>query len=172
MRFGSGRTLSAIPIATSERNPETSQGIVNTLAVSSSCPAKIGLKTAGPRIAPKTAPMSTYPIPRARREGGYMSPAAVRTSSEIPADEPMRAKPAMTATPESAQVPKAVSQQPTAPRAKPAAITGTRPKRSIERPAGTAVSAEAVRKIAGPSPSRLSKPVTSTKVSEATAATS
>ena len=101
-----------------------------------------------------------------------MSPAAVRTRSEIPADEPISAKPAMTAKPESAQVPNAVSQQPAAPRANPDAITGTRPKRSIERPAGTAVSADAVRKIAGPSPSRLSKPVTRTKVSEATAATS
>src|SRR5688500_4882782 len=42
----------------------------------------------------------------------------------------------------------------------------------MARPAGNAESAPAVRKIAGPSPSRLSKPVTSTNVSEATAATS
>jgi hypothetical protein len=44
--------------------------------------------------------------------------------------------------------------------------------RSIIRPAGTAVSAEDTRKIAGPSPSRPSTPVTSTKVIEETAATS
>ncbi|HEV3480217.1 MAG TPA: hypothetical protein VG144_12310 [Gaiellaceae bacterium] len=86
-------------------NPETSHGIVKTLASSSSRPAKIGLKTAGPRIAPKTAPIRTYAMPRARRDGGYMSPAAVRTSREIPADEPISANPTTTATPESAHVP-------------------------------------------------------------------
>lgn len=51
-------------------------------------------------------------------------------------------------------------------------ITGLRPKRSIIRPAGIDVSAEAVRKIAGPSPSRPRTPVTSTNVNDDTAATS
>ncbi|HEY6584941.1 MAG TPA: hypothetical protein VIZ29_08845 [Gaiellaceae bacterium] len=55
---GSGRTKSARANATSETPPATSQGIVSTLA-STSFPAKSGLKTAGPRIAPNTAPLRT-----------------------------------------------------------------------------------------------------------------
>src|SRR3954449_12352148 len=51
-------------------------------------------------------------------------------------------------------------------------MTGRRPIRSIARPAGTAVSADAVRKIAGPRPRRPSTPVTSTNVIDETAATS
>ncbi len=51
-------------------------------------------------------------------------------------------------------------------------MIGTRPKRSIAHPAGNDESAEAVRKIAGPSPSSFSKPVTSTNVIDETAATS
>ena len=126
----------------------------------------------GPRIAPKTAPKSTYEIPRARRSGGYMSPAAVLISSEIPLEAPTRAKPAITASVESVRVASAVSAQPHAPSAKPAVITGVRPNRSISRPAGRAVRPEEVRKIAGPRPSRPLTPVTSTKVREETAAVS
>ncbi|HEU4942126.1 MAG TPA: hypothetical protein VFT18_02600 [Gaiellaceae bacterium] len=59
IRFGSGRTLRARTTATSESTPAPSQGIVRTLASRSSLPEKIGLKTAGPRIAPTTAPLST-----------------------------------------------------------------------------------------------------------------
>jgi hypothetical protein len=56
--------------------------------------------------------------------------------------------------------------------ANPAARTGTRPKRSIARPAGRAASAPAVSTIAGPSPSSPSMSSTVTSVSEATAADS
>ena len=66
----------------------------------------------------------------------------------------------------------AVSPQPTVASRYPPAITGRRPIRSISRPAGIAAEAEATRKIAGPSPSRPSIPVTSTNVIEDTAATS
>ncbi|HVD26395.1 MAG TPA: hypothetical protein VNB86_10415 [Gaiellaceae bacterium] len=55
---GSGRTKSASASATSETPAATSHGIVRTLA-SRSLPEKSGLKTAGPRIAPKTAPLRT-----------------------------------------------------------------------------------------------------------------
>lgn len=101
-----------------------------------------------------------------------MSPAAVRISSATPPEAPTSANPAITGTASSVAVPSAVSAQPLAPSKKPTTITGTRPKRSIAHPAGKAVNAEAVRKIAGPSPSSDSKPVTSTKVSDETAATS
>ena len=76
-----------------------------------------------------------------------MSPAAVRISSDTALAAPIRPKPAMTASVESMRVARAVSAHPAAPSTKPALITGVRPKRSIIRPAGTAVSAEAVRKI-------------------------
>ncbi|HKI22350.1 MAG TPA: hypothetical protein VKA24_02920 [Gaiellaceae bacterium] len=59
MRFGSGRTFRASTRATSDSTPAPSHGIVKTLASSLSFPEKIGLKTAGPRIAPTTAPLST-----------------------------------------------------------------------------------------------------------------
>ncbi|HVD26394.1 MAG TPA: hypothetical protein VNB86_10410 [Gaiellaceae bacterium] len=101
-----------------------------------------------------------------------MSPAAARTRSATPPEAPTSAKPAITGGPCSVAVPSAVRRQPTQPSAKPVAITGIRPKRSIARPAGNEVSAEAVRKIAGPSPSSFSNPVTSTKVSDETEATS
>ena len=101
-----------------------------------------------------------------------MSPAAVRVSSETPPEDPIRAKPTITGTACSVAVPSAVSAQPVAPPRNPTAMIGTRPNRSIAHPAGRAVSADAVRKIAGPSPSSASKPVTSTKVREETAATS
>ena len=55
---------------------------------------------------------------------------------------------------------------------KPAASTGTRPKRSIARPAGSAASAPEASTIAGPSPSRPLTPSTATSVSDATAADS
>ena len=50
--------------------------------------------------------------------------------------------------------------------------TGLRPTRSIARPATAPVTAAETRKIAGPSPSSPLTPVTSTKVSDDTAATS
>src|SRR5690349_20528069 len=111
-------------------------------------------------------------MPRARRAAGYMSPAAVRMSSETALAAPMSPNPAMTAGVESTRVASAVSAQPAAPSTNPTVITGVRPKRSIIRPAGTDVSAEAVRKIAGPSPTSPRTPVTSTNVSDDTAATS
>ena len=54
----------------------------------------------------------------------------------------------------------------------PTASTGIRPYRSIALPPTQADPAAAVRKIAGPSPSRPSTPVTSTNVIVATAADS
>ena len=54
----------------------------------------------------------------------------------------------------------------------PSASTGTRPKRSIARPAGSAASAPEPSTIAGPSPSSPFTPMTSTNVSDATAAES
>ena len=101
-----------------------------------------------------------------------MSPAAVRMRSETPPDDPISANPTITGTACSVAVPRAVRAQPMAPSRKPTTITGTRPNRSIDHPAGKAVKAEAVRKIAGPRPSSASKPVTRTNVSEETAATS
>src|SRR5439155_79734 len=121
--------------ATSASPPAASYGTVSASAFTS-FPAKSGPKTVGPRIAPKTEPNNTYEIPRARRAGGYMSPAAVRMRSEIPLDAPTSAKPAITVTVELVRVARAVSAHPPAPRAKPAVITGVRPTRSIRRPAG------------------------------------
>ena len=59
-------------------------------------PERSGLKTAGPRIAPKTAPTRTSAMPRARRSGGYMSPAAARASSDVPLAVPTRTSPRKT----------------------------------------------------------------------------
>jgi hypothetical protein len=169
--LGSGRIISTSPSASRLIPPAASHGTVSAPA-SRSRPANSGPNTAGPRIAPNTEPNSTYEIPRARRSGGYMSPAAVRISSAIPLAAPVSANPRMTSGVESTLVASAVSAQPTAAAPYPPAITGSRPTRSIARPAGTAVSADATRKIAGPSPSRPSTPVTSTNVSDETAATS
>ena len=111
-------------------------------------------------------------MPRARREGGYMSPAAARVNNVIPLEAPTNANPGSRAAVEPVLVASAVSRQPQEPRAKPTVNTGTRPKRSISRPAGTAVSPDEMRKIAGPRPSSPLTPVTSTKVSDETAAVS
>ena len=145
-----------------------SQGTTSASA-SSSCPANKGLKTVGPRIAPKTAPKRTSEIPRARRSGGYMSPAAVRASSAMPCAPPIAANPVTSSTAESIPHASAVTQHPAIPSTKPPASTGTRPTRSISRPAGIALSAPASRKIAGPRPRIPSIPVTSTSDVVATA---
>ena len=140
---------------------------------SRSRPERSGLKTAGPRIAPKTAPARTSAIPLARRSGGYMSPAAARARSDVPArrahedqaeeDGHGRLEGASERRQHAAERPD---------RRSPTASTGTRPKRSIARPAGSAASAPEASTIAGPSPSSPFTPVTSTNVSEATAAES
>src|SRR6266567_875571 len=101
-----------------------------------------------------------------------MSPAAVRMRREMPLDAPTSAKPAITARVDPVRVARAVSAHPPAPRANPAVITGVRPIRSMRRPAGTAVNPDDVRKIAGPRPSSPLTPVTSTNVSDETAAVS
>ena len=75
-------------------------------------------------------------MPRARRSGGYMSPAAVRASSATPPAAPVSAMPAITTAVESVRVASATSEQPSDAITNPPAITGTRPKRSIARPAG------------------------------------
>ncbi len=171
IRRGSGRTAMTSDSATTANAAPADQSIASPWP-SSSCPAISGLNTAGPRIAPKTAPKSTSAMPCARRSGGYMSPAAARVSSAVPLAAPTPSRPASTATGESTALPSAASEQPIAPTAKPPASTGTRPTRSIARPAGSAVSAPDARTIAGPSPSSPRAPTTVTSVSDATAAES
>lgn len=139
---------------------------------SRSRPLRRGLKTAGPRMAPKTAPKRTSAIPRARRVGGYMSPAAVRASSEMPPAAPTQRSPGTTPAGESAAEPSAVSNPPMTPSPKPTARTGIRPKRSMARPAGRAANAPVARTSAGPRPSSPSISTTSAKVIVATAAES
>ena len=102
-------------------------------------------------------------IPRARRSGGYMSAAAARGPA---GSSPARRRRARSrGSRASAGVDRAAerrrSSSPTIPARQPPASTGTRPYRSISRPAGSAASAPAVRKIAGPSPRIPSIPVTS-----------
>src|SRR6266571_6411322 len=111
-------------------------------------------------------------MPRARRAGEYMSPAAVRIRSETALAAPISAKPTITSRVDSSRVARAVKAHPAAPTAKPKLMTGVRPNRSIKRPAGIAVTADAVRKIAGPRPRSPLTPVTRTNVSDETAATS
>ena len=141
-------------------------------SVSSSFPAKSGRKTSGPSAAPKSAPKRTYEIPRARRSGGYMSAAAARASRIVPCAIPTSAKPGITSAAVSTLQPSAVVRQPAIPATHPPASTGTRPYRSIRRPAGSAARAPAVRKIAGPSPRIPSISVTRTSVTVPTATAS
>ena len=142
--FVSGRTVRTSANATSDMPAAASQGTVSVLAATS-LSEKSGPKTAGPKIAPKMEPNRTSEIPRALRSGGYMSPAAVRMSRVTAPETPSRRKPKTTAIPESQCVPAAVTTHPADPRRKPTAITGTRPNRSIARPAGRAESAAAAR---------------------------
>ena len=151
--------------------PPTSHGTTRASA-SRSFPAKSGRKTSGPSAAPKSEPESTYEIPRARRSGGYMSAPAARARRIVPEAIPTSANPIPTGTPDSTAQPRAVKPQPSAPTTKPPAITGTRPNRSISRPAGSEAMAAAVRKIAGPSPRMPLTPVTRTRVTVETATTS
>ena len=65
-----------------------------------------------------------------------MSAAAARESITVPYEAPMRTSPKTTATVESREAPKPTSTHPRMPRVKPPASTGTRPERSIVRPAG------------------------------------
>jgi hypothetical protein len=132
-------------------------------------PANRGLKTTGPRIAPNAAPKRTRPMPRARGSGGYMSPPAVRTSRLAPFAAPTPARPASTASGEPTALPSAATPQATTPTERPAASTGTRPKRSIERPAGIAASAPAASTMAGPRPNSPATSTTRTSEIDATA---
>lgn len=109
-------------------------------------------------------------MPLARRSGEYMSAAAARESITVPYEAPMRTSPKTTATVESREAPKPTSTHPRMPRVKPPASTGTRPKRSIARPAGRAASAAVLMNMAGPSPTSPSRPVTASKVIGVTAA--
>ena len=152
--------------------PPAASHRIASASPSSSRPWSSGLNTSGPRIAPNTAPNSTSAIPCARRSGGYMSPAAARASSAVPLAAPTPVRPTSTAGAESTALPSAASPQPADPTTKPSASTGTRPTRSIARPAGSAASAPEASTIAGPRPSRPSTPTTETSVSEATAADS
>src|SRR5262245_29937770 len=171
MRFGSGRTKRTSASPTSMKHEPTSHRSARE-SPSRSRPESNGLKTAGPRIAPKTAPARTKAIPLALRSGGYMSPAAASARSDVPPAVPTKTRPRKTGKAESTAQPSAASTPPSPPRTKPVARTGTRPNRSIARPAGRAASAPEASTIAGPSPIRPLTPVTSTNVSEATAADS
>ena len=122
----SGRTVSTSPSASSAIPAAASQGTVSTSA-STCLPENMGLNTAGPSTAPSTAPDSTYEMPRARRAGAYMSPAAARISSEVAMPIPIRMNPRIRSGVEPAWVAAAVSAQPPACAAKPVASTGRRP---------------------------------------------
>ena len=90
----------------------------------------------------------------------------------MPLAMPISTNAVKTSTALSEAEPVAATTPPTAPMAKPAASTGTRPTRSIARPANGAVSAPHASTIAGPRPSRPSIPSTWTSVIDATAACS
>src|SRR4051812_24040486 len=137
IRRGSGRTASTSASPTSMNAPAASHNGASA-SPSRSRPASSGLNTSGPRTPRKTAPNRTSAMPRARRSGGYMSPAAVRASSAVPLAAPTAARPSSTKGAEPRTLPTAASAQPTAPAQKPDARTGTRPTRSIAPPAGSA----------------------------------
>ena len=101
-----------------------------------------------------------------------MSAAAARERRIVPCATPTSANPATTSAADSTSQPSAVVRQPAIPATQPPASTGIRPSRSISRPAGSAASAPAVRKIAGPSPRIPSTPVTRTSVTVPTATAS
>ena len=136
IRFGSGRTRGE-----HERHQAEARG--GEPGMTSESPRararRTAAETAGPRIAPKTAPNRTSAIPRAGARAG--------TCRRPPcAEQRRRAAVPRGAGPgdgggESIALPSAASEQPARPSAKPPARTGTRPKRSIARPAGSAVSA-------------------------------
>ena len=106
--FVSGRTVSASPQVTSDRPAAASHGTVSVSAATS-LPANSGPKSDGASTAPKTEPKRTYEMPRARRSGGYMSPAAVLIRSVTAPAIPANAKPVTSATPECQWVPTAAS---------------------------------------------------------------
>ena len=170
-RARSGRIESAIPRPTTHIAAAANQGMTR-VSSSRSFPANSGRKTSGPSAAPNRAPKRTYEIARAFFSGGYMSAAAVRASRTPPFMAPTPTKPRTTSEALSTTHPSAVIRQATTPMTKPPAITGTRPNRSISRPAGSAATAPAVRKIAGPRPRIDSTPVTRTRVIVATATAS
>src|SRR5207253_7768393 len=117
-------------------------------------------------------PKSTKDIPRARRSGGNISAAAARARRTTDAEPPTSARPRQTREADVAAQPPATVPQPMAPRTKPPRITGMRPVRSINRPAGPTAIAPAARKIAGPRPRIPLTPVTATSVSELSPAAS
>src|SRR3954451_13775903 len=111
-------------------------------------------------------------MPRARRSGVYMSPAAVRIRSDVAMPTPISTSPASSAGTDDVRVASAFNAHPVESATNPTASTGRRPCRSIVRPAITAVTPDDVRKMAGPRPSSPAWPVTSTNVSVDTAAAS
>ncbi len=100
-----------------------------------------------------------------------MSPAAARMSWPVAPAAPIRMNPGTAIHPDCRYAPRLVSAAPSIPITNPLARTGTRPIRSINRPAGNEVNADETRESAGPSPRRLVAPVTSAKVSADTADT-
>src|SRR5262249_61212434 len=120
-----------------------SHGAARAWATVERC-AKSGPKTSGPHTAPETAPKSTNDIPRARRSGGNISAAAARESWTTAPAAPTSASPRQTRTADDVRQPDATTVQPTAPVANAARMTGIRPTRSINRPAGPTAIAPAV----------------------------
>ena len=112
--LGSGRTASTSARPTIMKAPAASQSGASA-SPSRSRPASSGLNTSGPSSAPKTAPKRTRAMPRARRSGGYMSPAAVRASSATPLAAPTPIRPSSTTGAEVAEHPSAAHAHPAMP---------------------------------------------------------
>ena len=83
---------SASPHVTSDRPAAASQG-PSACRRRRPCLRRAARRASGPRTAPKTEPKRTNEMPRARRSGGYMSPAAVLIRSVTAPAIPANAKP-------------------------------------------------------------------------------
>ena len=93
-------------------------------SASRSFPAKSGLKTAGPRIAPKTAPKRTKEIPARPRRPGTCLPPQSSERERVALAAPTQRGPTRPAS-KVEGAPAAASTPPTTPRAKPVTRTGT-----------------------------------------------
>ena len=153
MRFGSGRTKRTSTSPTTMKPEPASQSSASE-SPSRSRPERSGLKTAGPRIAPKTAPKRTSAMPASATLGRIHVPGRGAGEQRRPAGHAHeRRGRGRRETPTRARSRALPGQPPAIPMTNPVAITGTRPKRSIARPAGSAASAPEASTIAGPSPS-------------------
>ena len=152
--------------------PPAASHSVDSASPSSSRPASSGLKTAGPRIAPKTEPNSTSAIPRARRSGGYMSPAAVRASSAVELAAPTMTRPPRMAGAQSLALPSAARQQPGEPDREARRQHRHAAEAVHEQPCGERGERARREHDRRPEPEQPSMSSTRTSVSDATAAAS